>query len=103
MSLPLSVDRCECDDDGGVSTSRSMGDEGGGVVTGGSMVVEGGGVVTGGSMGGVGAAGTPTPPISVVGRGVGLCGMVGGMSEIVSPGVADGAGDEVCGGTVGGI
>ena len=108
LSLPLSVEHCECDDDGGVSISRSMGDEGGGVATGGSISFrggEGGGVVTGGSIGVVGAGGTPTPtpPSSVVGRGVGLCGMVGVMSDIVSPGVADGAGGEVCGGTVGGI
>lgn len=106
LSLPLSVEHCECEDDGGVSISSSMGDEGVGVATGGSFSFRGGesgGVVTGGSIGVVGAFPTPRPPISVVGMGVGLCGMVGVMSAIVSPGVADGAGGDVCGGTVGGI
>ena len=85
----MTLERCDWDDDGGVSKS-------------GSMVGEGGGVVKSGSMGGVGV-GVACGLSSVVGRCVGLCGRGGVMSDIVSPGVADGASGEVCGDIVGGI
>ena len=88
LSLSLTFERCEWDDDGGVSTSGSMVGEGVGLSKGGAMGFVGGGVSCGLS--------------SVVGCCVGLGGRFGVMSDIVSPGVADGSDGEVCDGSVGG-
>ena len=82
LALSLTSERGEGDDDGGVSTR-------------GSMVGEGGGSSKGGAMGSVG--GVVSGGLSCVGGCcVGLGGRFGLMSDIVSPGVADGSGGEEC-------
>ena len=73
-SLSSAFDRCEWKDDIGVSKIGLMGGVGGGVSSGLS---------------------------GVVGRGVGVDGMGGLMSDFVSPGIVDGAGVEVCCGSFG--
>ena len=88
LSLSLTFERCEWDDDGGVSKSGSMVGEGVGLSKSESMGFVGGWVSCGLS--------------SVVGRCVGLCGRGGVLSDIVSPGVTDGVVGEVCAGIVGG-
>ena len=90
LALSLTSERGEGDDDGGVSTSGSMVGEGGGSSKGGAMR----------SVGGVVSDGLSCVGGCCVGLG-GRFGVmsdiaVGVMSDIVSPGGADGSGGEEC-------